>query len=81
MKLIGILIILFFPLSLQASCACTCDLIDRRLCEPGYDLDNPCGTICPSHTPTMPPPRTACPTQKVYIPAKGAYVWITLCPD
>ncbi|KTC84591.1 MULTISPECIES: hypothetical protein [Legionella] len=81
MKLIGILIILFFPFTLQASCACTCNLMDQRLCEPDYDLDNPCPSICPSHAPTMPPPRTACPTQKVYIPEKGAYVWITLCND
>ncbi|ARG98658.1 hypothetical protein [Legionella micdadei] len=81
MKLLFLFIILLFPFQLQASCKCNCDLADRSLCEPTYDIENPCGGICPSSNPTEPPARTACPTQKVYLPEKGTSVWISVCFD
>ncbi len=79
MKILGILLILLFPCPLQALCKCNCDLADRSLCEPNYDIDNPCTGICPNPTPTIPIGRTACPTQQVYIPEKGIYQWISIC--
>jgi hypothetical protein len=71
-----------FSIASNAACRCNCKGDNRNLCEPTYDLDHPCGVLCPSLSPNGPPAgKTACPTEQVYNMDLGVYEWRVLCAD
>ena len=78
MKTVIILISVLFSVQLQAACKCNCDPIDRGICASNYDIDHPCGAICPGATPGSLPMITACPVQRV-VNQFSQYIWISNC--
>ena len=88
MKIVVFLIASLCAFQLHAVCNCTCDPKDLRLCEPSYDLDHPCGVLCPSQSPavapgttSIAPPRMACPIIWAYNPVQGVYQWRAVCVE
>ena len=81
MKTVIALIIFLFSYPLQAACKCNCDPTDIRICASAYDLDNPCGGVCPSQGPGVVLLRTACPLIQVVNPITGIKQWRTVCID
>lgn len=82
MKILALLLTLFFASQIQAqsACKCNCDKVSATLCASWYDIDHPCLSRCPnSGAPPM--GRTACPVKQVFNPDKGIMEWQTLCPD
>lgn len=81
MKTVAAIVIFLFSFQLHASCRCTCVPTDTRLCESSYDLDNPCGVLCPGQGNNTPPGRTACPVVWVFNEMKGIYEWNAQCVE
>ena len=81
MKTVIILISILFSLQLQAACKCNCDPIDGSICASNYDIDHPCGSVCPGAAPGMAPMITACPIRKIVNPFTQAYVWMSDCSE
>jgi hypothetical protein len=79
MKTVILLSIFLFSYQLQAACKCNCDRTDRSICASSYDLDHPCGGICPSQTPGITPMITACPLTQFSNPITGIKIWRTIC--
>jgi hypothetical protein len=76
-----LLIIFIFSIHLHAACKCSCDPTDFRACASSYDLDNPCGGMCPSQSPGITPMITACPLSLIPNRISGIKVPISICPN
>ncbi len=80
MKKVMLFIIVVFSLQLHATaCKCNCKLADLKICAGLYDIDHPCGSICPSQAPGIETMITACPLTQQLNPVTGATVWVSLC--
>lgn len=75
--------IFLLSLPTHAACKCNCKLADVSLCASSYDLNHPCGNLCPStsSSPLATPMITACPQMQVINPVTGAKILINNCPD
>ena len=46
-----------------------------------YDLDRPCGSLCPNQAAGLSPMITACPLVKMVNPVTGLSWWKVDCPE
>lgn len=81
MKTFFLLTILLFATQLQASCRCSCNPDDIRLCASSYDLEQPCPGLCPTPSTLGTPGRTACTPVEDGNDSKGATKWKVVCDD
>lgn len=81
MKILLMLVLVLSPLSMQAACKCNCNPADASICASSYDIDHPCGSICPAQTPGIAAMITACPVSEVTNPLTGVNEWIRNCPE
>jgi hypothetical protein len=82
MKFLVSILICLLSLQAQATCLCNCELTTRSMCASTYDIEHPCGGLCPSSAATLQAAtHTACPVVKIYNQFKGIQEWHVICPD